>query len=899
MGQPTGTAAPARTRTQTVAAVLLRRLGLVYLPPAGPPDLAGAADPAGMPDPVVQAGVVLLETDLLDRGLLVSAALRDRLCRLDPDSLTAHGMALLADLDAALGADRPMVPMFRGFPTTVPGNTGALWVDRVLTLLFQEPEQPCVLCGRSGVVHAVSPCAHLVCRACFDGSDYTGCPICHRRIDPTDPFLTVPLRPAATVEGGAEPDHIRPLPHRARLLGPGTDAERDAREVATGLLARPAALSTQDREDLLTVLGTTDPTDLSWLPVPVPGRETRALVLAWWLARPGTGSMARHALDGQLDSATDVLRLLVACAGGDPGLVRAPRFGPVPRPLRRALLAALDRLDPGTAIEDLRRHRLLWIHAAERLHPFEAATAYPNAAVAFAALRGSELRPDRLGRLVRLAAERAGLTVRGTTIRHLGFSGRVEAALTAGDASAAVRLLRHRPGELIRRLDQLLRVPLGSPAVLASVPDAAAAVSPAVLLAALGALRGRSTSRPSRVFFPKGGHARAHVVAETRPPLPAALVAGVTGQLTAEVLARCAGLPPVRLAVVDQALETIIAPFTQRTASRTLHTLPRGSVVRVPDGHWLRLFLHWLERDRRADLDLSAAFFDPAWTHLGTCDYTSLRWGGSGRRPAAVHSGDLTNAPPPLGATEFLDLDLAALRAAGARHVVTVVFSYNNIPFDDLAEAYAGVMAREGDPAAGQIFDPGTVEQRFDLAGQARASVPFVLDLATSKLRWLDVAHGVTGTFHAVHRHHEALGTLGECLGDLYASGARVSIFELAVWQAAARAGTVDVRRADGTFDRYARRDREPIDTFATRIAAGQADACGPADAADPGTDAELAFLFRGDLPLAPDAEVYALFPAQLDPATVRLVAAEDVAAVLTPRAPAGQPAPRQVAMTG
>jgi len=171
------------TAPRTLAAVLLARRGAVYLP---------AAQAESSFDAV--AGVALLEADLLDRGYLMAPALRAALTERSEAALTAAGRALLADVDQALGADRSHEPLFRDFPTSTPRDTFAFYVDRVLTLLFQHPEQPCVLCGTEGAVHAVSPCAHLVCRSCFDGADFSACPVCHRRIDADDPFLR-PRRP--------------------------------------------------------------------------------------------------------------------------------------------------------------------------------------------------------------------------------------------------------------------------------------------------------------------------------------------------------------------------------------------------------------------------------------------------------------------------------------------------------------------------------------------------------------------------------------------------------------------------------------------------------------------------------------------------------------------------------
>lgn len=886
----TSTIAPA-VRPHTAAAALLSRRATVYLPAAGADTrsdgagrLAARLARRGQPaEVVVAAGVILLEADLLERGFLVSAGLRDHLSRMEIESLRLQGTALLADIDLALGGARPMVPLFRGFPRSVPRNTAALYVDRVLTFLFQQPEQPCVLCGTVGSVNAVSPCAHLVCSRCFDGADYSACPICHRRIDLDDPFL----RPSVRSGLGRRLS----LPMRARVITLGRDASADAHDEVAGLLARTGALSQTDAADLGALLQLHDRRDPTWLPPRIPARETQALVLAWLLDDRQAWPVTLPVVVDRIATATDALRLLAVRAGGDAGLASVPGFGPVPRPVRRALLHALDRLDPRTVAEDLGRHRRLWIHAAERLHPFEYASRFPNAASAFAVLRGTPLTDDALSALLRRTAEGRGLatsTTRATGVSRLtsiSFAGLVERRLAAGDAAGAVGLLSNRPGEFLRRLDHVLRLAAWAPAgrdaadlALTALADAATRAAPAVLISTLGQVRTRTAQAAVRVYFPKGGSAKTHVAEDARPPLPNDLVERVRAILTTELLERCGRLTAVDVAVVDEALHGLIAPFTQRTASRALLTVPRGSALTVPAGRYLRLFLHWLEGPRRVDLDLSGAFFDESWDHVGTCDYTSLRW-----HAAAVHSGDLTSAPPPLGATEFVDIDLDRCRAAGARYVVMAVLSYNNVPFVDLPEAYAGVMVRDDEPEENAIFEPRSVEQRFDLTGQAKLCVPFVLDLQTRTLRWLDVMQGVTGTHHAVHRHANALATLGAALTELYASEARVRLGELAVWHAAARAQAVLVRRADGTVVRHDRRAGETSTTFAARIIArgdGQPTTVGAG--APPG----LAFLLRGDIQLRAGAEVYALYAGGLVAGEVRLLAADDLAAQLAPAAP-------------
>jgi hypothetical protein len=861
-----GTGVPSRS----LAAVLLDRRGAVYLPRAGR---------AASPDS--HAGVALLEADLLERGFLVAAPLRAALAALEPRVLAATGTELLADLDRALGADRPHVPLLRGFPDSTPEDTYGHYVRRMLVLLFQHPDQPCVLCGTPGDVLPVSPCAHLVCGNCFDGADFSACPICERRIDPADPFLK-PQRPrlAERLSG-----RRRALPQRLRVIALGGDLaarEADAGRELDTLLARTGALSPQEADDLTVLLRTRSRTETGLLPTAVPGREVKARLVDWLLADPEAYPVTLPFVTGLVDTATDVLRLLAVRSGGDAGLVDVPRLTNVPRALRRALLAVLDGLDPALAAQDMCRHRRLWVHAAEVLHPFEYATRHPRAALAFAVVRRTRLAgDDRLAAVLREAAESTrGIDVSGGLVTVRGWGGEVEEALRRADTGTAVALLGQRPGELLRRLHHVLRLAgEDAEAVLDALERAVPRVAPAVLLSGLGEIRTPVGLRPLRVFFPKGGAARTHMADDERPAPAADVVERAVGILTAELLRRAGDTgPAVDVAVLDAELAGVIAPFTERTASRALVTLPRGSELALPAGRTVRLFLHWTESETSGtvDLDLSAAMFDAEWRPAGSCAYTSLRYRGS----AAVHSGDLQSAPPPTGASEFVDLDLTLLAAAGVRYVVAVVYSYNDVPFEELAEGFAGLMARDEPGNSGPVFDPRAVEQRFDLTGASRSAVPLVIDVPARTMRWLDVAHGVTGSEHAVWRHQDVLATLGQGLTGLFASGARVSLGELAVWRSAARAATVFVRHHDGSFSCYRRRAGESVAAFADRIGTPDTDAPGAVTPEAAG----LAHLVRGDLPPADGSQVYALYPGGLDAGRVRLLTAADVVAALAPR---------------
>ncbi|MGW3466795.1 MXAN_6230/SCO0854 family RING domain-containing protein, partial [Streptomyces olivaceoviridis] len=357
---------------------------------------------------------------------------------------------------------------------------------------------------------------------------------------------------------------------------------------------------------------------------------------------------------------------------------------------------------------------------------------------------------------------------------------------------AALVLLGQRPGELLRRLDHLLRL-----RELDVLPEEFAEVlrralpgaGPGPLLAALGRLRVRHLPGERRVFFPRGQVTHAYTADDTRPPLAEAVTTRVCALLEAEALRRLAGGSRFDLAVLDSALAGLAVPSAERAAAKALVSVPRGSTQPLPAGEVLRLFLHWTEPERtRVDLDLSVALYDEDWEFAGLCDYTNLVYGDRW----AVHSGDLTSAPAPDGATEYVDLDLGALGGRGVRYAVPVVFSFNDIPFEELLDAFAGFMAlpSAAEGARGAGYHPRAVRQRYDLEGGSRIHVPMLVDLRRRTFLWTDLHLPSAEGYHDVARHQGDLGRVARDLFRYFAHG-RTTLWDLAVWHAAARGDEV------------------------------------------------------------------------------------------------------------
>ena len=180
-------------------------------------------------------------------------------------------------------------------------------------------------------------------------------------------------------------------------------------------------------------------------------------------------------------------------------------------------------------------------------------------------------------------------------------------------------------------------------------------------------------------------------------------------------------------------------PLSTRFASGG-KTAGRGTRVKL-DGYnaedpdlTIRMFVHWRDRgntvDDRVDLDLSTVV---ASDDLESCESV---WYGDLRNSSMTHSGDLTSAPN--GACEYIDVNVGNTLERGWRYVIPTVHSYTGQTFDTIPEAFAGVMFRHGDAQKGEIFDATTVKSRFDLDKQATNTVPFVFDLKTGELIWLD-----------------------------------------------------------------------------------------------------------------------------------------------------------------
>ncbi len=820
-----------------------------------------------------------VELECANIGYVLSTPLQAHLQACSNTELAAFLKFATTALDSFMGGGRLHEPLFRRFPEGIPSDTEALWWKKVLVHYLQANDQPCLFCGGDGTTHVLRPCKHVICDNCFDGKNYSACPVCEHQVDRNSPFFS------ASVERHLPKERVT-----FKRLDLCLDLDHEASKMFVALCERRQALSPDDREALSTIVLEYSTKVLEWLPEVIPLRENIALIFGT-LFRAQSGIEIFQAACQRMTTATDMLRFISVVSGTDGSLQRethllqvdrsrAPKrfwesledakkakwreaasdtlslplkiyrfkVAKFARAIRRAIFAFLEAIPRDRLIEDMLRHQEYWTWVGEFLHPGEYESRFPAVALAF--------------RTVRKKSE-DGVAAP----RFVSWNRRLEEFLNRRQIERALTLLHERPGEFARKLDWLLRMALRDDAAIDQVKGAFEVLLPSIATPVLLTLRSHLPARdkksPIRVYWPKARAAMGVSALDHRALLPKATTESLVQLIEEELLKRFSEKERYGLGIIDQALQEIPVPFNERTASPSAVTLPRGSRIPAPLKQTLRLFLHWRQPQsggRTTDLDLSIAFYNDEWSHIGVCSYYQLRLNSDRGAEIAKCAGDMRNGPWPNGATEFVDIKTAAARQGGARFAVMVVNNYAGMPFSQLESAFAGYMAR--DDVFGHYFDPRTVEMKFNVTGENGVFIPFVLDLQDQTLHWLDVQSKGQLEFNNVATSNAAITKICPELIAYFQSGVRPNIYSLALLHAAARCNCVLIRgETDSIFERA---EGESPKHFLNRLVNDRQTKL-PKNFSL-GSDPVLALLFRGDLNLPPESAAYAIFREQVSP---------------------------------
>lgn len=507
---------------------------------------------------------------------------------------------------------------------------------------------------------------------------------------------------------------------KVKVLQLGSEA--DVRQIFDNICTSRTSISRTDREDIAYLFETEN----MKLPDNIPHKENAAYISALYLQK---NPLARvSGLRKYIKTATDVLRLVTAMSDGDVSLAENTRYKSFTRRQRRMIMELLSGCPN---IEgDMLRYKERWIRIGERIHPSEFdcsryTLAYDRAINAFDKLRNNR--------------------------KIETFAGKVEFDLAYGEYESALAELVKRPGELARRLDQLLRV-AHKESVIRSFASVAEKVSTPVLLQVREHFLHRAEQADVRVFFPKGSLAKCHSERNNLPDIDEKYCQEVI-RICENALVKIYGQrEPMGKVYLSEDYRNYVVPFSQRSASKAMKTIVRGS--RLPmdsQTNAVRAFIWWTNMDKcdfesydsgRIDIDLSAAIFDENWNYIEHVSYTNLK----SAKYKACHSGDIVNGGPVDGdgVSEFLDVDVDSVVRCGARYVVYQVYSFTCQTYADMPHAMFGWMER-ADVDSGEIYEPKTVEQKLDLTADSMVCIPVIFDCVKREFIWCDMNMSLSG----------------------------------------------------------------------------------------------------------------------------------------------------------
>lgn len=159
----------------------------------------------------------------------------------------------------------------------------------------------------------------------------------------------------------------------------------------------------------------------------------------------------------------------------------------------------------------------------------------------------------------------------------------------------------------------------------------------------------RAEQADVRVFFPKGSLAKCHSERNNLPDIDEKYCQEVI-RICENALVKIYGQrEPMGKVYLSEDYRNYVVPFSQRSASKAMKTIVRGS--RLPmdsQTNAVRAFIWWTNMDKcdfesydsgRIDIDLSAAIFDENWNYIEHVSYTNLK----SAKYKACHSGDIVN----------------------------------------------------------------------------------------------------------------------------------------------------------------------------------------------------------------------------------------------------------------
>lgn len=434
-------------------------------------------------------------------------------------------------------------------------------------------------------------------------------------------------------------------------------------------------------------------------------------------------TLAAMGLEVPVKTVTDVLRIAVGMSGGDISLPKVPgktvranawsstqtanvarqafKFKSFSRGERRMLLGLLEKTNCDAKEAALKDQR--WVRLGERLHPGEYKSQYPKSYAMFNAIRNDKVK-----------SWYGDLTTEFQKSFNLGLD-----------------KLAQRPGEVVRRIDALLRnFPNRRDLIFSLLEAVLPKVSNKVLYEVYTHFQKRDNPVVNRTIMIKG--ARKKTVLPDLPAFDKNVIDKVNSLIITSLLRKFGELEPLNFVYIDEMLKKIPLPTNMRSLNPTLKPVIRGQ--RVPMGNQnakvIRAFVHWFDVKGNQDIDMSATFIG-----MGVSPKI-ISWNCSHNNEEGLFSGDIRNVQGPCA--EYIDINVAKTLKNGYKYVILDVRNYRGLPLSDIQDCVFGYMEREF-PMANEIFKPATLANTVRLTSAATNTIMCVIDVETQEYIFLDI----------------------------------------------------------------------------------------------------------------------------------------------------------------
>ena len=410
---------------------------------------------------------------------------------------------------------------------------------------------------------------------------------------------------------------------------------------------------------------------------------------------------------------TDVLRIYYMISNNQTVFDNV-KFISLNRKSRRNILNRLEKIvtskgDLINGINDFYLHEKLWKSAFNYLHVFEYKNKY---------------------KMIYQIAD----TIRNG--KSLSFNAILEKE--KNNQENYLKILQSKPGEFARKLNYLILNPnYDLNLTLKYFEDITAEVSTKVLLELYTYFMNRDSLKYRLFKIPTSFYTKFYQRDVTLSPLSEETKNRIISIIKKSLEDKYESYEKIEDVYVDPALKDVILPPVIRNSSLNFDGLIFGSKIKLTNNEFLRVFTTWKnEKKERIDIDLALEMFDENFNQIGNLSWHNML-GGKGID--ARHSGDLITAPLPLGATEFIDINLFKARKK-VRYLLVTNTMYSGLTFKELSYCYSGVML--SDTRLKKLYDEKAVYIKSKLNQESGLqNIAFVIDLLNLELIWVDMPY--------------------------------------------------------------------------------------------------------------------------------------------------------------